>query len=88
MLAFAFLFMVIVLLVVLVGYAYRSEDGPTDALDQPDRRLDRLATMLDVDVMEGVIAQAREEGSSEVKVMNRLLRHCLIYTSDAADALL
>lgn len=74
MLAFTFLFVVIVLLVILAGYAYRSEDGAPQTDDQPDRRLDRLATMLDVDVMEGVIATAREEGVPEVTVLNRLLR--------------
>lgn len=69
---FFFLFLAVVLLMVLVGVAYRS-DSPVD-LAEPDRQLDRLAAILEPDVMEGVIQRARSEGVSESDVLNRLIR--------------
>tara|TARA_B100000700_G_scaffold166887_2_gene184415 strand:- start:393 stop:713 length:321 start_codon:yes stop_codon:yes gene_type:complete len=71
-----FLFVVIVVLVILVGYAYRS-DEVTSAPEEPARRLDRLATTLDPDLMEKIIQRARIEGGSEVEILNRLLRERL-----------
>jgi hypothetical protein len=57
---------------ILVGVAYRS-DSPAVSAD-PDRRLDRLAAILDPELMEGVISLAKSEGRSETEILNRLLR--------------
>lgn len=73
MLELFYLFAAIVALMVLFGVAYRSTGG-TDLPEEPDRRLDRLATMLDPEVMETIIQRARIEGVSEVAMLNRLLR--------------
>jgi hypothetical protein len=64
---------------ILVGVAYRS-DSPTVSAD-PNRRLDRLASILDPEVMEGVIALARSEGRSESEILNRLVRSALYHIS-------
>ena len=77
MLAFFLLTVAIVLLMILVSVAYRSEGGASEALPEPDRRLDRLVTLLDTDVMEGIIQRARTEGCSETQMLNRLLREGL-----------
>jgi hypothetical protein len=74
MLAFLFLSVVVVLLVIFAGVAYRSEGGAPESSPEQDRRLDRLVTILDTDVMEGIIQRARSEGRSETEVLNRLLR--------------
>ena len=76
MLTVFYLVVAIVLLMVLVGMAYRGGD-PAVLEPEPDRRLDRLAMTLDPDVMEGVILRARTEGASEIAVLNRLLRERL-----------
>ena len=73
MLAFLILSVVVVLLVILAAVAYGSEGG-AESPPQQDMRLDRLATILDTDVMEGIIQRARSEGRSETEVLNRLLR--------------
>jgi hypothetical protein len=64
---------------ILVGVAYRS-DSPTVSED-PNRRLDRLASILDPEVMEGVITLARSEGRSESETLNRLVRSALDHIS-------
>ena len=81
MLAFFYLFVAIVLLMILIGLAYRSDGSGTTEPEQ-DRRLDRLAMILDVEVMEGIIERARKEGASEVAVLNRLLRESLSTDAD------
>lgn len=73
MLAFFVLFALIVLLIVLLGVAYRSEGNTSDE-PEPDRRLDKLVTVLETDVMEGVIQRARIEACSEIEALNRLIR--------------
>ena len=77
MLTFFFLFGVVVVLLILVGYAYQSDGRDPEQDPEPDRRLDRLAIMLDPEVMEGVIQRARTEGCSEIVALNRLIRLCL-----------
>lgn len=60
---------------ILVGVAYRN-DSPIVSADS-NRRLDRLASVLDPEVMEGVIVLARSEGRSESEILNRLVRSAL-----------
>ena len=72
MLTYLFLFAAMVVLMILLGVAYRNDaENPAP---EPDRRLDRLAAILDTDVMERVIERARVEGSSEAEILNRLVR--------------
>ena len=75
LLTLVFLFLAIVALMILLGVAYRNDSE--DVAPEPDRRLDRLAAILDTDVMEGIIKQARIEGKSEAEILNRLLRRAL-----------
>ena len=67
-----FLFIAIVALMILLGVAYRNDSE--EVASEPDRRLDRLAAILETDVMETIIEQARIEGKSEAEILNRLLR--------------
>ena len=76
MLVVVFLIVLIVVLMVLLGYVYRS-DNSEPHVEEPDRRLDRLAMILDADVMEEIIRRARTEGCSEVDLLNRALREGL-----------
>lgn len=64
---------------ILVGVAYRSDSSTVSA--DSNRRLDRLASVLDPEVMEGVIALARSEGRSESEILNRLVRSALDHIS-------
>ena len=74
MLTFFFLFAVVVVLLILVGYAYQGDRGDPEQDSEPDRRLDRLVIILDPEVMEGVILRARTESCSEIVALNRLIR--------------
>ncbi len=75
LLTLVFLLLAIVALMILLGVAYRNDSE--DVSPEPDRRLDRLAAILDTDVMEGIIKQARIEGKSEAEILNQLLRRAL-----------
>ncbi len=74
MFTFFYLFAALFLLVVLLGIAYRGSGDVAEEPLEPDRQLDRLAMLLDPEVMEEIIQLARAEGCSEVQVLNHLLR--------------
>lgn len=77
MLAFFLLVVAVVLLMILINIAYRSDGVEVEAPPEPDNRLDKLVMILDTDVMEDIIQRARAEECSEAEVLNRLLRERL-----------
>jgi hypothetical protein len=70
----AFVFL-LVCLVALVIFASRIYGGRGDEpVEVEDRRVDRLAAILDVDVMEGLTRLSQDGPQSEADLANRLLR--------------
>ncbi len=71
--AFVFLLVCLIVLLVLVSRIYGRREGDQLPARQ-DQRVDRLATILDGDVMEGLTRLARDGQLSEADLANRMLR--------------
>ena len=75
MAAFAFLLVLLVLLMVLIRQLYSG--SPRPVLQEEEIRTDRLVSLIEPDLMESLLVRAREEGRSAVEIVNELIRTAL-----------
>ncbi|GEM_PF-4673113 len=72
--AFVFLLICLIAMIVVVSRVYGGREEPAQEID---RRVDRLAAIVDLDVMEGLTRLVEDSRESEVDLANRLLREAI-----------
>ena len=76
MAAFGFLVVLVLALIVMSSRLYSGGKRPSET-ELETRREDRLATLLDPDLMEALLTRSQREGRPAVGVLNDLLREAL-----------
>lgn len=72
--AFVFLLICLIAMIVVVSRVYGGREAPAQEID---RRVDRLAAIVDPDVMGGLTRLVEDSRESEVDLANRLLREAI-----------